>query len=60
MVCVFNGFDLLNKMSLEETRVDTLKISFVPTRKAICYSMNGKGRELEQVVHMVGREGLVY
>ena len=25
MVCVFSGFDLLNKMTLEETRVDTPK-----------------------------------
>ena len=57
-VCVFNRFDLLNKMTLEETRVDTPKISFVSTRKTICFSMNGKGRELELVVHTVGREGL--
>ena len=55
---MFNGFDLLNKMTLEETRYP--QISFVPTRKTICYSMNGKGRELEQVVHTVGREGLVH
>ena len=60
MVRVFNRFDLLNKVTLEETRVDTPKISFVPTRKTIGYSMNGKGRELEQVVHTVGREGLVH
>lgn len=56
-VCVFNGFDLLNKMTLEESGYP--QISFVPTRKTVCYSMNGKGRELEQVVHTVGREGLV-
>ena len=36
---------------------------FVPARKAVRYSMNGNGIELEQVVHThragaVGREGL--
>ena len=60
MVRVFNRFDLLNKMTLEETRVDTPKsVSYRHEKPSVLVWMVKAG-ELELVVHTVGREGLVH